>query len=307
MSTTKFTANDFRASVVRRRLAALALLLLIALAACGGDATPADEPTLAPASQPTTAPQAAAPIEAPPTETTATEAPSAAAPPAEATPTVAPTATAAAPVAAGECDNPFFPAVEGRVMTYRNTIPAFGESEFSHTFSDVTDSSFNVNIGVGDGESVVQKWTCSADGLLSPEMAQMPGMAEGMTFEYIEASGATLPAGDQMTAGHEWTTHYVVEVTMPDLGQGAMSMSETVDLVNTVAGEESVTVPAGTFDAVRVDTTGMIAVSIAGAPASNIEMSMVSWYAEGVGLVRQEIGGMLGGNDTILTELVSVE
>ncbi len=278
------------------------MLLLIALAACGGDDTPAAEPTLAPASQATTAPQAAAPTEAPSAAATAAEAPAAAA-----TPTAAPTATAAAPVAAGECDNPFFPAVEGRVMTYRNTVPAFGESEFSHTFSDVTDSSFNINIDVGDGESVVQKWTCSAEGLLSPEMAQMPGMAEGMTFEYVEANGATLPAADQMTAGHEWTTHYVVEVTMPDLGQGAMSMSETVDLVNTVAGEESVTVPAGTFDAVRVDTAGTIAVSIAGAPASNVEMSMVSWYAEGVGLVRQEIGGMLGGEDTIVTELVSVE
>ncbi len=278
------------------------MLLLIALAACGGDDTPAAAPTLAPASQATTAPQAAAPTEAPPAAATAAEAPAAAA-----TPTAAPTATTAAPVAAGDCDNPFFPAVEGRVMTYRNTVPAFGESEFSHTFSDVTDSSFNVNIGVGDGENIIQKWTCSADGLLSPEMAQMPGMAEGMTFEYIEASGATLPAADQMTAGHEWTTHYVVEVTMPDLGQGAMSMSETVDLVNTVAGEESVTVPAGTFDAVRVDTAGTIAVSIAGAPASNVEMSIVSWYAEGVGLVRQEIGGMLGGEDTIVTELVSVE
>ncbi|MCW5862769.1 MAG: hypothetical protein KIT52_06670 [Anaerolineae bacterium] len=298
MFTTRFTANDFRAPVVRRRLAALALLLLIALAACGGDDTPAAEPTLAPASQATTAPQADAPTEAPPAAATPTATPTA---------TALPAAATAAPVAAGECDNPFFPAVEGRVMTYRNTVPAFGESEFSHTFSDVTDSSFNVNIDVGDGESVVQKWTCSADGLLSPEMAQMPGMAEGMTFEYVEASGATLPAADQMTAGHEWTTHYVVEVTMPDLGQGAMSMSETVDLINTVAGEESVTVPAGTFDAVRVDTAGAIAVSIAGAPASNIEMSMVSWYAEGVGLVRQEIGGMLGGDDTILTELVSVE
>ncbi len=283
------------------------MLLLIALAACGGDDTPAGEPTLAPASQATTVPQVAAPTEAPPAEATATEAPPAAAPPAEATPTVAPTATAAVPVAAGACDNPFFPAVEGRVLTYRNNVPGMGASEFSHTFSDVTANSFNLNIGVGDGESVVQKWTCSADGLLSPEMAQMPGMAEGMTFNYIEASGATLPAAGQMTAGHEWTTHYVVEVAMPDLGQGAMSMSETVDLVNTVAGEESVTVPAGTFDAVRVDTAGTIAVSIAGAPASNIEMSMASWYAEGVGLVRQEIGGMLGGEDTIVTELVSVE
>ena len=286
------------------------LLLALALVACGDD-TPAGEPTLAPASQATTVPQAAAPTEAPPAEATATTALPTEAPPTEApaaaTATAAPTAAATVPVAAGECDNPFFPAVEGRVMTYRNTVPTFGESEFSHTFSDVTASSFNLNIGVGDGKSVVQKWTCSADGLLSPEMAQMPGMAEGMTFNYLEASGATLPAADQMTAGHEWTTHYVVEVTMPDLGQGAMSMSETVDLVNTVAGEESVTVPAGTFDAMRVDTTGTIAVSIAGAPASNIEMSMASWYAEGVGLVRQEIGGMLGGEDTIVTELVSAE
>ena len=84
-------------------------------------------------------------------------------------------------------------------------------------------------------------------------------------------------------------------------------MSETIDLVNTVAGEEPVTVPAGTFDAVRVDTTGTVSVSIGGAPANAVDMSITSWYVRDTGLVRQEVGGLLGEADAIVTELVSVE
>ncbi len=281
------------------------LLSLIVLAACGGDDTPAAAPTLDPASQTTSVPQVdAAPTDAPAEAAAPTEAPPTAAP-TELPP--APTATAAAVVALGDCDNAYFPAVEGRTLTYRSTIPGMGESTIRHTFSDVTDSGFTLTMGLDESEGIVQQWTCSADGLLAPQLTQLPGLAEGMTFEYVEASGATVPAADQMTAGHEWTTHYVVEVTLPDLGQGAMTMSETIDLVNTVAGEEPVTVPAGTFDAVRVDTAGTVSVSIGGAPANAVDMSITSWYVRDTGLVRQEVGGLLGEADAIVTELVSVE
>lgn len=287
----------------RPRAALLFVLLLTVflLAACGGDKAPAAEATVAPPAAATSAPQATAA----PTAVVATNAPTAA--PAE--PTLAPTPTEAAPteaVALGDCDNRYFPVSDGRVLRYRNNVPGLGESELTQTFGDVTDSSFTVTVGLGEGQSLVQNWQCGTEGLLAPELSQLPGAAEGMSVEYLEASGITLPRDDQMTAGNEWTTHYVVEVTMADSGAGQMILSETVDLVNTVAGVESVSVAAGDYDAVRVDTKGTISVSIAGAPSTPIELDMVSWYAEDVGLVRQEMGGLLS-EDAIVTELVAVE
>ena len=295
----------------RRAAAALCALLLTALlllSACGNNAPPV-EATVAPAAQATsaTAPeataaptQAAAPTDVPEPTAAPTDAPP---------PTSAPTPTAAATaeeVTLGDCDNRFFPVVSGHVLRYRNNIPGMGESEFAQTFGDVTDNSFTITLGLGEGQSLVQNWQCGAEGLLAPEMSGLPGVGQGMSVEYLEASGITLPRDDQMEPGQEWNTHYVVEVTMADSGAGQMILSETVDMTNTVAGVESVSVPAGDYDAVRVDTQGTISFSIGGSAPTTTELTMTSWYAEDVGLVRQELAGLLS-DEAIATELVSVE
>jgi hypothetical protein len=57
----------------------------------------------------------------------------------------------------------------------------------------------------------------------------------------------------------------------------------------TVAGKESITVAAGTFDAVRVDcqTAMNITITMNGAPISSpFTFTATSWYAENVGLIK---------------------
>lgn len=296
---------------------------LLALAACGGD-EPAEDtaiasevsapveaeaaPTEAPAEDPTAPEPTAAPTEAAPT-VEPTAAPTEAA--AESTPTLA-TADETAALPAGDCGNAFYPVIEGRALRYTNNIPGFGTTEHTITHSDVTDTSFTATTDLGEGNVLTQTWACSGEGLLQPEFSQLPtGEEVTLTIEFVESSGLTIPAADQFQPGGSWTTHYVANATLSDTGAGQMLMEQTTDLTHTVIGPETITVPAGTFDAMRVETTGTVSsattVGDVSVPAMEFTMSFISWYAEGVGLVRQEWTDLLGADSAATTELVAIE
>lgn len=312
-----YTNKVFSRRFARPGLWAL-LLLTLALAACGSD-TPADEAAIA-----TEAVAAAevAPTDAPAAATAAVEP---AVVPTEAPPTVAPTEAAAEPtptlatagstdaLPAGDCSNPFYPVVEGRTLRYTNNIPGFGVTEHTLTHSDVTDTSFTATTDLGEGNVLTQTWTCSGEGLLQPEFSQLPtGDEVTLTIEFVESSGLTIPAADQFQPGATWTTSYVANATLSDSGAGEMLMEQTTELTHTVIGPESITVPAGTFEAMRVETAGNVsAVTTVGGvsvPPTEFPLNFVSWYAEGVGLVRQEWTDLLGaGSAAATTELVAIE
>lgn len=302
-------------------LVVLVLLFgLLALAACGGD-TPAEETAIATeVSAPAEA--EAAPTDAP-TEPTTPPEPTAA--PTEAPATAAPTAAAVEPppteAAAGEtaalplgnCGNPFYPVIEGRTLRYANSIPGLGVTEHTITHSDVTDTSFTATTDLGEGNVLTQTWTCSGEGLLQPEFSQLPtGEQVTLTIEFVESSGLTIPAADQFQAGSTWTTHYVANATLSNSGVGEMLMEQTTDLTHTIIGPETITVPAGMFEAMRVETAGNVSAvtSVGGVavPPTEFGLNFVSWYAEGVGLVRQEWTDLLGtGAGAATTELVAIE
>lgn len=294
----------------------LLLLVIGLLAACGGGA-PTEEntvatavvaPTEAVAEAATAAPEptAAPPTEAPPTE------PAPTAPPAEPTPTPA-AAAETDPLPAGDCGNAFYPVIEGRTLRYANNIPGIDAGEHTITHSDVTDSSFTATTDLGDGNVLTQTWTCSGEGLLQPELTQFPTAEEvTLTIEVVESSGLTIPAADQFEPGGTWTTRYVANATVSDAGAGEMTMAQTTELTHTVIGPETITVPAGTFDAIRVETTGNVSsvttVGGVSVPPMELPMSFISWYAEGVGLVRQEWPDLFGtGSATATTELIAIE
>ncbi len=289
------------------RLAVLMTALLLLLVACGGDEAPPEEalPTPAaevateapPVEQPTAVPTAL-PTTVPPTEE----------------PTAAPTAeTAGGATLSGDCANAYFPVVDGRVYTYSSSISGFGVSNFTQTYSDVTDTSFTITIDAGEGEPFANTWTCTGEGMLSPEFSQMPGGMEGMvSIDFVEAEGVTLPSEEMFQPGESWTTRYVAEAVIGDAASGELTMTQTIEMTNNVIGSEAVSVPAGDFDnAIRVDTTGVVTMAMGDTGmTTTIDMNYSSWYVEDVGLVRQEFASLFGtegANNPSVTELLSYE
>lgn len=294
---------------ISRMLPALILLLAIMLVACGGSETPAEEPLpTAAVESPTTVPATEEPAAEEPTAEP-TDVPPTAAPTAE--PTAEPESSGA--TLSGECNNAYFPVVDGRIYTYSTSISGFGVSNITQTYGDVTDESFTITIDAGEGEPFTNTWTCTSEGILSPDITQLPGGMEGVvSIEMVEAEGVTLPTEEMMQPGESWTTRYVAEAVFGDADTGEMTMVQTMEMTNTVVGTEAVSVPAGEYDeAMRVDTTGLVTMAMGDTGmTTSFDMNYTSWYVRGVGLVRQESASMLGAegaNNPSVTELLSFE
>lgn len=290
------------------RLVLFLMLLLVAaaLAACGGDEAP--ETPAATEAVAETAPVEEAPAEptaAPPTAEPPTAEPTAA-------PTEAPTEPAAPLFATGYCGNAFYPVIDGRVLHYATNSTFEGAGDYTTTYSNVTDTSFTISTDVGEGMVIATDWQCSADGLLSPQFSQLPGGMEGMDIEFTEASGISIPPEEMFQVGESWPLHYVANATVAMDDTTSMEMVQTFDMTNTVTAIEAVSVPAGDFpNAVRVETIGTISSTITMGgqqqPGISLDLNYTSWYAEGVGLVRQEMPDFFGTGSNYITELVSVD
>lgn len=302
-----------RSNIIARSILLLLLLAAaISLAACGGNDAPPDEAAVT-AAEPTAATPAA-------TEPDATAAPAEpTAEPTTAEPTEEPTALppTAAPeepaVASGECGHAYYPVVEGRALTYSTSTGEDEPTTYTTTYSNVTESSFTITTDIGEGEAVATDWQCSTEGLLSPEFIRLPGTTDEFQIEFTEASGFTIPSEDQFRVGESWPTHYVANFLMGGTDDASMTMIQTMDMTNTVTGTEPVSVPAGDFpNAVRVETVATISstMDLGGGttqPGLALDMNYISWYAEGVGLIRQEIPDFLAEGSEYITELVSIE
>ena len=162
-----------------------------------------------------------------------------------------------------------------------------------------------------DGSSVGQDWDCKPEGLMARSLGS--GQPMGFSMPGVEAklstsnpTGATLPANVQ--PGMKWP--YSIDVT-GTLSQGALSadLKGGVTTEFQAVGMEQVTVPAGTFDAMKVQGVSTFKVSInyggLALPITSV-VNSTFWFAPGVGWVKStESGELVGTAFKETTELQS--
>jgi hypothetical protein len=176
------------------------------------------------------------------------------------------------------CDNPYMPAVEGATWTY-DLITDSGIVTQTDTVTDVGTDAFLVETQQPDLTWVIT-WHCSPEGLywLQSDGGMFSAIFQGdagtATIETLSNSGVSLPTNVQ--PGDNWTATEEIHVAGYGVDE-TFSLSAEVHAV----GMELVTVPAGTFDALRIDY--VISNTSQTLPVT-IESS--SWFAEGVGQVK---------------------
>lgn len=210
----------------------------------------------------------------------------------------------------GLCVNAYYPIRQGATWTYRSTGGPAGEYSFTDTVTAVRGDGFTLSTQIGD-LTRSQEWTCTAEGLAALQLGGAPAAMLNaqniqMNLDVTNGSGVTFPG--QINAGDQWqqSLDFTGNVTM---------MNEKADATGTAqmnfnaVGNESVTVPAGTFDALKVeaDVTLNINASYQGITLPvTFSGDYTYWFAQGVGWVKaMGTGNVFGTSFSETTELQS--
>lgn len=199
--------------------------------------------------------------------------------------------------AASLCAHPYFPVsptIQRKyATTYRTGMPPMTHIE---RFSAITDSGFTQELEfvIGDFERV---WTCTADGLINSE----PGnLSTEVRMKTEKSSGVTLLPFEQLKPAAAWQRHFDMRGTMPVL-EGS-EVWGTIDLHFHVIGPGPITVPAGSFEAMKIGFTQVQRFNMKHEGKESPIHSVLKgtlWYVEDVGLVKTEI------ETAAVTELVA--
>jgi len=214
------------------------------------------------------------------------------------------------PVDDALCNNPLYPVRPGAAWTYSSTGSPSGDFSYTDTISEARADGFTLSTQF-TGLVRTQEWVCEPGGLKALEMGGAGAAAsvstQGTTaeFESSDVTGISLPK--EITPGMQW--QYSLKMTgvtaMPG-DQNAQS-SGTYNQTMQEMGRESVTVPAGTFEAVKFQATSLIQLTAdfqgVQLPVTMYSSSLI-WYAPGVGFIKSVENSDFGGTPyTSTTEL----
>ncbi|MCS7089068.1 MAG: hypothetical protein NZL91_10290, partial [Thermoflexales bacterium] len=278
---------------------------LFVLSACGEspEATPIAPSPTTPAlqptpiiTQPTAPPQPAAPL---PT----TQAPA---------PTAMPSSPMAGQSSGDRCGNRYQPLTQGSMWVYQalGTPPMV----FTRTVAQVEGNRATVEDSfVVEGMTLrrADTWFCDNGAVTNLALGGIAGvnvLGADMRFNIKRREGVSLPADPQ--PGTQWSQVIEYDGNMQVVGQN-ITTANTLQSTCTAKGLERVEVPAGVFEALRVECSAEIRsqISMEGAPPMESPMSVqdTSWYAPGVGLVRSRSFSQSRGENAFANVSSTVE
>lgn len=195
----------------------------------------------------------------------------------------------APPVSTGICDNPYMPVIVGATWNYNIIGPT--PDTYIHSILSLEADGFTEQDVFASGVTRTGQWKCENGNLvaLNPSGGGSANVStEGVSVDYQTTAheGVTLPTS--INPGDSWSQSLTLEGTQTVNGE-SFPVSNQVTQACTAAGVESVTVPAGTFDAMRVDcqVNMNITMDMSGSPfTTTIALNNTNWYVIKVGLVK---------------------
>jgi len=216
-------------------------------------------------------------------ETTATPAPSE-------TPTTSETSL---------CTNTYYPVREGATWSYKSTGSPASEYSFTDMITSVREDGFTLTSQLGD-LTRTQEWECKPEGLVALQLGGASAATlnnENMDLNLVvdEVSGVTYPS--QITSGDEWQHNLSFAGEINIAGQTGEATG-SVQANFTALGEESVTVPAGTFNAMKIQLDSDLNINAKFQGISvpvTISSTYTYWLVKNVGWVKATGAGEFGG------------
>jgi hypothetical protein len=210
------------------------------------------------------------------------------------------------PTASGEatgqtaCDHPYLPLRQGASWTY-----ASDGYSYTWTVSSVSGDQNNATAMVVmgfEGGSLSYEWKCGTDGVFYYTLGDYAFGDTGgaVSFRITSQSGTPLLAPESFQPGASWTNQYTITIEAGVEGFSTTSTTE-VNETHTAGPQETVTMGAGTFDAIPI-TTNSTSTTTSDFGSFTTSYTSTCWFARGVGLVRCESSSE---GFSSVTELVS--
>jgi hypothetical protein len=190
----------------------------------------------------------------------------------------------------GPCANPLLPVAAGATWNYQ--MSGFATGSFTRVINSVNGTGFEDQDTFWNGVVRNGQWNCDAGALIALD----PGGGTSASVEFNSTitdfhttalSGVTLPA--TVVAGDHWNQSISIAGTMTMNGVSADATNDTTTDC-TASGSESVTVPAGSFNAMKVTCQDSISIQVTTqgvtVPVPPINFTAENWYAPSVGWVK---------------------
>jgi hypothetical protein len=204
------------------------------------------------------------------------------------------------------CANEYIPVKNNTTYNYSSTGSPSGSYSFTRTITNVRADGFTVNTKYKN-QDFPQEWSCKPEGFVPTQLGATDATSI-LAFEKFTNLTAANITGFVMpptvTTGAEW--NYALDIQGTEKVQEGIPATMTGRVtINYVAGnKESVTVPAGTFDAIAIEVNTVIDFNVVSG-SNTIKLSLDStytvWYAPGVGWVKSNGQGRLSGQDYVET------
>lgn len=215
------------------------------------------------------------------------------------------------PTSSELCGNVLYPTTQGAAWVYTSIGGPSGSFNYTNSITETRADGFTLTSQFTD-LTRTQEWDCQPDGLKAFQLGggSAAGISiQGMTAEFVtsEVTGISIP--QTVTPGMQWQYTLTLQgtVAMPGNQQAQSNGAYSADMKE--VGRETVTVPAVTFEAVKIQSNSNVNIM---AVFEGIEIPVkfngttITWYAPGVGYVKSVENGDFGGTAySAMTELQS--
>lgn len=208
------------------------------------------------------------------------------------------------------CSKMYYPVREGATWIYKNTGSPAGEFSFTDTVTSIREDGFTLTSQFRD-VAWTQEWACQPEGLVALQLGGAPAMtltAQGiqLDLEISNVSGVTFPK--EITTGNQWQHNLDFDGQVEIAGQSGEAQGNAVTRF-TAMGIETVTVPAGTFEAMKIQVEPALDINV-GFQLLSIPVTVggtyTYWFVQNFGWVKASgIGNFAGQSLSETIELQS--
>jgi hypothetical protein len=226
-------------------------------------------------------------------------------------PVLATTNPDTSPVTSELCDNSLYPTIQGSAWVYTSTGGPGGAFIYTNSITETRQDGFTLTTQFAD-QTLTQEWTCLPDGLVALQLGG--GSAAGVSMQDMTAQLKTsevsgLSLAKNIASGMQWQYSLRLQGTIVMPGDPQAPADGVYSVTMQEMGRENVNVPAGSFDAVKIQSNATVdIVSSFGGSELPIKFSgtTLTWYAPGIGYVKMVENGDFGGQMySVTTELQS--